>query len=276
MKEQLVFILILAGACQGINKKDEALRLIPQNEIIDRIRSNDFDYSYALFKGRKGGELTPEERSLLNQGKLARDYYENGEGIIREVIVRSPVLADKFFDIQMRAASDNPLASVEFVDINCNNLDSIFQEVRASDQQVRTEGGDMDETDSKNRQIVISTISKCGWSEPHLETIWLIFQHSPSELMAYYYPQLKQFSEEGKLSKGSIALMEDRLLMNNGHKQIYGSQISNGILYDLEDPDSVNLRREKMHLEPIQDYISRFGLDWEKEKTRMKASTDSQ
>ncbi len=110
---------------------------------------------------------------------------------------------------------------------------------------------------------------QCGWTEAHLSTIWLVFQHSDQNIMAYYYPELKRFSEQGALSKSSIALMEDRLLMNNGYKQIYGSQISNGQLHDLENLDQVNERRATMDLGAIEDYISNWDLDFETEKQRM-------
>jgi len=237
--------------------------------MIDRAKSNDFNYGYATFLNVNGEELTTTERTLLNQDKLAMDFYENKNGQIVEVRVRPMKLVDKFLNIQLRAIANNPLSQFKMVEINCDQLDSMYSEVRKLDQEVRNEGGNMQTTDSTNRQAVVSAISKCGFTEDHIQTIWLVFQHSPSELMAYYYPYLKEFSEKGILRKSSIALMEDRLLMNNGYKQIYGSQIRGGTLYNLESPDSVNFRRASMQLGSIEDYIARWGLDFEEEKIRM-------
>lgn len=269
MKNFLPILAVIFISCQNTKDGNE-VTLISQADAIERAKANNLDYSYATFIGANG-PLTKEENSLLNKGKLARDFYQNATGEITEVRVRPIQLADKFFEIQIRSASTNPLASIEFISTDCNNLDAIFQEVHDSDQQVRTGDGDMSSVDAKNRQIVISSIFNCGWSEQHLETIWLVFQHSPSGIMAYFYPYLKNYSEEGRLSKSSMALMEDRLLMNNGYKQIYGSQISGGILFDMEEPDSVNARRKTMNLGPIEDYLLHFDLDWGEELTRLKA-----
>jgi len=119
---------------------------------------------------------------------------------------------------------------------------------------------------------VVSAIERCGWSEEYLHTIWLVFQHSRKELMGIYYPELKKLSLQGKLSLGAMALMEDRLLMGHGYKQIYGSQISSGVLYDLDDPHNVNQRRASMDLGSIKEYISRWDLDFIEEVKRMEMS----
>ena len=85
-----------------------------------------------------------------------------------------------------------------------------------------------------------------------MEIIWLIFQHSSTEIIAHYYPILKRYAEAGSLSKASIAFMEDRLPMYTGYKQVHGSQISNGQLYDLEDPENVNACRSEIGIVPIE------------------------
>ena len=54
--------------------------------------------------------------------------------------------------------------------------------------------------------------------------------------------------------------MKDRILMDKGKPQIFGSQIKNGKLYDLEAPETVNERRQEMGLEPIEDYLNRYDI----------------
>ncbi len=281
MKQHTLFLFLvgLLVACQQpsvITDSTSELQLIPADEIITRTKGGTFNYMYAKFKGQDGSELSAEEKDLLNSGKLAKDYYEDAKGVIREVRVRPIVLADKFLDIQRRAIVANPLKEITLLDIPCDSLDALYDEIHETDQAVRSGDGmeDMRSVDQRNQQKVISAITKCGWSEAHLNTIWLVFQHSPSDIMAYYYPELKAYSEAGTLPKSSIALMEDRLLMNNGYKQIYGSQIQNGSLADLEDPELVNERRATMDLGPIEDYITNWGLDFEAEKKRMQAVTN--
>ena len=61
---------------------------------------------------------------------------------------------------------------------------------------------------------------------------------------------------------GKIALMKDRALMHEGKPQIYGSQIMNGKLYPLLEPEYVNQRREEVGLGPLEEYVQRFGLEF--------------
>lgn len=58
----------------------------------------------------------------------------------------------------------------------------------------------------------------------------------------------------------ALALLKDRALMNDGKPQIYGSEIFNGELYDLSEPEYVNHRRREIGMEPIEDYLQRFGI----------------
>ena len=62
-------------------------------------------------------------------------------------------------------------------------------------------------------------------------------------------------------------MMEDIILMNAGKPQIYGTQVSSisgspWVLYELAKPEFVNKRREKVGLGPIEDYLKKFGIDF--------------
>lgn len=52
------------------------------------------------------------------------------------------------------------------------------------------------------------------------------------------------------------------MLMDEGKPQIYGSQIKNGKLYKLENPKTVNERRKEMGMEPIEDYLKYFNIQF--------------
>lgn len=70
----------------------------------------------------------------------------------------------------------------------------------------------------------------------------------------------------------NLALLEDRAALREGRKQTYGSQLSTdpetgqNTLQPLEDPDNVDKRRASVGLEPIADYMRRFGVTWDLEK----------
>jgi hypothetical protein len=69
--------------------------------------------------------------------------------------------------------------------------------------------------------------------------------------------------KNGDLSKEQYALMKDRILMDEGKPQLFGSQIKNGKLYDLAEPETVNQRRQEMGLEPIEDYLKGFDITFD-------------
>ena len=54
--------------------------------------------------------------------------------------------------------------------------------------------------------------------------------------------------------------------MHNGEPQIYGSQVANGELYDLFEPEYVDQKREGIGMEPLKDYLNRLGIEFNVEQ----------
>ena len=99
--------------------------------------------------------------------------------------------------------------------------------------------------------------------------LFLVIQHSDIVSQEYYLPIMKQAVKDGKLAGRHLALLEDRVALKQGKKQIYGSQIGNNIkmkfdyVRPLEDPDNVDKRRESVGLEPFSDYLKYWNLKWD-------------
>lgn len=102
------------------------------------------------------------------------------------------------------------------------------------------------------------TLKEVG--QKQMDTIWLGLQRSTKKIRKKYFPQIEKAVENGDLSKGQYALMKDRILMDEGKAQIYGSQIENGKLYKIENPETVNERRKEMGMERIEDYLKNFNI----------------
>lgn len=170
----------------------------------------------------------------------------------------------------------NALQNFQMEEITCDNIDPILAEVYRKDQEVRRGGGDMMTVDQENRKTVISILEKCGFpkaDEVELKSynaIFFVLQHSPGTIMGYYYRDVEQAVANGKINRSTFALMQDRLLMDFGYKQVYGTQILNNQLYELQDPDNVNARRAEVGLGPIETYVEYFNLNYEEEIKRMK------
>ncbi len=176
----------------------------------------------------------------------------------------------------------NALENFQMEEVVCDSIDPILAEVYRKDQEVRRGSGDMMTVDQENRKTVISILEKCGFpkaDEVELQSynaIFFVLQHSPGPIMGYYYRQVEEAVSAGKINRSTFALMQDRLLMGFGYKQVYGTQIMNNQLYELQDPDNVNTRRAEVGLGPIETYVEYFNLNYEEEIKRMKNQSNAQ
>ena len=160
------------------------------------------------------------------------------------------------------------VGSVDIIEVDCSKKRQILSEVLESDQRIRKSNEFINyaKEDHRNQELVVSIIEKCGMPtvkevfEKQMIAVWLALQHSTKEIRKKYFPQIEKAVKNGDLSKQEYALMKDRMLMDEGKLQIYGSQIKNGKLYELENPKTVNERRKEMGMEPIEDYLKNFNI----------------
>ena len=162
------------------------------------------------------------------------------------------------------------VGSVDIIEVDCSKKVQILSEVLESDQRIRKSNDFINyaKEDHRNQELVISIIEKCGMptlkevDQKQMDAIWLGLQHSTKEIRKEYFPQIEKAVKNGDLSKSQYALMKDRMLMDEGKPQIYGSQIKNGKLYKLENPENVNKRRKEMGMEPIENYLKNFNIQF--------------
>jgi hypothetical protein len=164
------------------------------------------------------------------------------------------------------------VGSVDYIEVDCSKKSEILREVYISNQKIRRENALIKyaKEDHRNQELVISIIEKCGMptlnevTQQGMNAIWLGLQHNTdSKYRAKYFPLIEKAVKNGDLSKEQYALMKDRILMDEGEPQLYGTQIKDGKLYDLESPKTVNKRRQEMGLGPIEDYLKAFNLSLE-------------
>jgi outer membrane protein OmpA-like peptidoglycan-associated protein len=72
--------------------------------------------------------------------------------------------------------------------------------------------------------------------------------------------------KNGKADPSQLALLEDRVALGQGKKQIYGSQIikdpvtGKDTIAPIEDFANVDKRRAEVGLEPLEEYVSHWGI----------------
>jgi hypothetical protein len=182
---------------------------------------------------------------------------------------------------------DKPLASI---------LEAIYQDDQTYRQQVgeveEKYGRESDEMkahwklisekDSVNLIKVKKILDERGWLGPKIignegnSTLFLVIQHADLETQEKYLPMMREAVSKENAKASSLALLEDRVALRKGQKQIYGSQIGRdqetGEYYVLPliDPDNVDQRRAKVGLGTIQDYISNWEMTWDVEAYKKK------
>jgi len=83
---------------------------------------------------------------------------------------------------------------------------------------------------------------------------------------------MREVVKMGNARAGSLALLEDRVALRQGKRQIYGSQIGRDqktgkhYVSPLIDPDNVDQRRKRVGLGSIADYVKMWNMTWDIEK----------
>lgn len=96
------------------------------------------------------------------------------------------------------------------------------------------------------------------------QAYWLMVQHSDfdPEFQKKVLVGLEKQVENGNANSRNFGLLTDRVRLNTGKKQVYGTQVTyisqNGqaIPKPLKDSANVNKRRAEVGLEPIEEYLN--------------------
>jgi hypothetical protein len=158
--------------------------------------------------------------------------------------------------------------------INYDSLRIVLEKMYDEDQEIRrilidSIGLDSPESmkyinqmaniDSRNKSKIESILIKYGWIEKSKigvkasEAIFYTVQHTDLEFLDKYFPEFKRLADQGEADPKLCAMMQDRLLMWKGKKQIYGTQANNTLRQDkkytiwpIENPATVNELRKRI------------------------------
>ncbi len=102
------------------------------------------------------------------------------------------------------------------------------------------------------------------------ETLFLGIQHVDDvKVQATYMPMLRQAVQEGKADGWHLAFLTDRILMNQGRKQIYGTQKvlssvpGRSYIIPLEYPEKVDELRHEVGLQSLGEDLEKEGMHWD-------------
>ena len=217
----------------------------------------------------KNIQYYPYEKVVFNGfvlDKLDMDYSTEA-GVIPALIAgKYPVLIFRR-EADMRAKIDSLLCDIGRKD----------QEIRADWEKVATGNATqeevieyalkMEETDNTNLAAVSHILDTYGWpsglSDEANNAIFLVIDHSDLKTMNKYIRLFHDAVDKGYLSMNDLVTMEDRMLMNAGKPQKYGTQayslVEDGktviYIWPVEDPDRLDALRKSVGLMPIDSYL---------------------
>ncbi|WP_437400091.1 DUF6624 domain-containing protein [Flagellimonas lutimaris] len=134
----------------------------------------------------------------------------------------------------------------------------------------------MQNIDSTNLAEVEKIIKDHGYpslsivGEPTNKAIFYVIQHS--DKIDKYIQVIREAAENGDIPKTSLAMMEDRNLMDKGLEQMYGTQIKGQankqgewiyFLWPIKNVDSVNIWRKQVGFDQsLEEYLNGMGVEF--------------
>lgn len=267
---KITLFSLLFVSCKYQYEIPEGLRKLTATEMIARAEREDTtpkDVKIIMYDGKP---FDNNAIASLNQQKLIPELYVDSSKVVKVILLRKATVKDQYLLAKLDKIHKKA-EEIKLIDVDCNSLNKILSTVYDNDQEPRNSGiSDTRISDRKNQQIVLSIIHKCGFPKPPiidnqgLLTIFLVIQHGSKDMRTKYFEYFKDLSEHGHFDKSIVVLMEDRILMDAGKKQKFGTQVVKNQqgkweLYPVDNPDSLDKRREEIGLKPIQEYLKDFN-----------------
>ncbi|WP_247237817.1 DUF6624 domain-containing protein [Telluribacter sp. SYSU D00476] len=213
----------------------------------------------------------------------ASEYLWEEHGEIPELApLRTSALAtnfESFLDERKIAAGRNPSLERELaVILEADRtprlkIDTLGREYGFDSPLAKTVWKEIARADSVNLPKIERIIKKYGYpgkslvGEEQSMTAWLVVQHAALAIQEKYLPLIQQAAEQGELDKSCFALLQDRIRVFKGKKQLYGTQVDRSpdgktAFVPIEDEPNVNKRRAEVGLPPLEEYAKDFGFEY--------------
>ncbi|MBK8500225.1 MAG: hypothetical protein IPL52_15730 [Flavobacteriales bacterium] len=163
-----------------------------------------------------------------------------------------------------------------------HQIDAVEAKYGRDSREMKAHWRTMREKDSTNLIVVRRILDERGWLGEDVvgrsgnSTLFLVIQHADLPVQEKYLPMMRTAVKKGNARGSDLALLEDRVLMRKGRRQIYGSQIGRDpetgefYLHPLDDPENVDKRRAAMGLGPLEDYLKNWDLLWDPAEYRLQ------
>lgn len=236
-----------------------------------------FNHLFYLAENKKIKYRSLEHLSKDTDLKILHSKKKWGKLI--EIVTLNKTEYEKDFDKPLMTKLDNIRQSDQGYRREISKIEKKYG--RQSDE-MKAHWQKIHEADSINLVEVKKILDERGWLGAKVvgyqgnQTLFLVIQHADLETQVKYLPMMREAVKLGNAQASSLAMLEDRVALRQGKRQIYGSQVGRdretGEYYvsPLIEPEKVNDRRAAVGLGTIQDYISHWDITWDVEKHKQR------
>ncbi|WP_165041330.1 DUF6624 domain-containing protein [Dysgonomonas sp. ZJ709] len=289
----------LSGSCQEFNELvNQSLSYFKQNEF----RKFEETYPKLYLEYLKTNIPSYQEAiNAANSGNIELAFSNINELIDEDLFLDEIEHDEDFKVLHQKGAWSILLQKIKTIKSSYNEgLRSELKEVQNRDQGIRilylhiendslkTAVHDYMKTivDNDCSAKICPILDKYGWvgtdeigSEAN-GTLFLAVQHVDDlKVQEKYLPMLKDAVKSGKAEGWQLAFLTDRILMNQGRKQIYGTQKiiskdpARSYIIPLEDPNNVDELRKEVGLPPLAKDLEEEGMHWDLEEYKKNLPT---
>lgn len=201
------------------------------------------------------------------------------------LLILTSILLTFMITGNVSAPKGNLLKVPGYDSISYDSLRAVLESMYDTDQGIRRKTdsakgdelgrlvGQLLQIDASNQVQVRLILDQYGWlpqskvGEKAADALFYVVQHASIDIMKKYFPALKQRALEQEAKMTNAALMEDRILMYEGKKQIYGTQATSrlradgkGVIWPIQNPKQVNRLRKEAGFElTVEENAKRLG-----------------
>lgn len=227
------------------------------------------------------GKIT-DYRRFKNDSDLERLHKDKRWQPLMDSILHNKDIAEAGFNKPVVRILDTILEEDQKYRMGFDAIENdVMKSIEQKDKERTELVHKMNIADGKNLKKVLAILDKYGWLGPEEigqegnSALFLVIQHSNQETQEKYLPMMREAVKNKKAEPSALALLEDRVLLGQGKKQIYGSQLTtdangNSRFSPIDDEVNVNKRRAEVGLEPIEEYAKHFGITYKYDPNKIE------
>lgn len=213
-----------------------------------------------------------DHNHLINDTDLNSLHSDKRWEELNRIIIQNKKEQEKDFDKELVAVLDQ----IYFDDQSTRDkIRTTEEKYGRNSREIDVLWQDILKRDSVNLIKVEKILQEKGWpdkksiGERGTTTLFLVIQHSNQKIQEKYLSLIEKAMKEDQLPKRQFAMFYDRLVLNRGEKQVYGTQLAMNnenqkpYVLPLIDPENVDKRRAEMGLNTMQENLNRWNITWD-------------